>query len=165
MLRVSLGFTSERPKDRLARRVLSLPVNTMNARSEAPIQATPSWLSLIAEAAGVEASQIARIELCGHARGDQRIVVQILAHDGRVLGAERWEGSAVDLQRGVRVDVGAWMTPDDARDARAIAFADPTDGRIDPSLLRDPNESRGQRISRDRRARVELEDRAHGQAA
>lgn len=129
----------------------------MNAHTGASASATPSWLSLIAEAAGVEASQVARIELRGQAVGPQSVIVQIVAQSGRVLGAERWEGRAEDLKHGVRVDLGVWMTPEDAREARAIAFIDPTGGRAEPSRLRSPTGSRGRRISRGLRTRIELE--------
>lgn len=137
----------------------------MNAQTGAPVQTAPSWLSLIAEVAGARASRVARIELIGRGYGPHTVIVQIVAHDGRVLGAERWEGSAEDLDQGALVDVGVWMTPDDARDARVIAFVDETDRRADPALCRDPTGGRGRRLSRDGTTRVAVALNAQGRAA
>ncbi len=138
----------------------------MEAQHTAPRRATRSWLSLIAETSDSVSSHVARVELTGHGHGPLSVIVQIVAHDGRVLGAERWTGTAEDLEEGVFIDVGAWISEDDARDARAIAFYDDTDGLLEPALLRDPNSAPGKRLGRSvTRLDLDLGPARHGHAA
>lgn len=103
-----------------------------------------SWLSLVAETAGVADCSVARVELVGApfgVRGDVRIVVQVLGAGGLVLGATTWEGNARELARGVFVDLGtsgatggervvAWV---DAKASQNNVFDD-----IDPFFLAAP---------------------------
>ena len=85
-----------------------------------------SWLSLVAETAGMADCSIARVELQGPSfgSGDRRVIVQVLGANGAVLGAATWTGPARDLARGVVVDLGysgyggastvmAWIDPSD----------------------------------------------------
>ncbi|OQX67660.1 MAG: hypothetical protein B6A08_14110 [Sorangiineae bacterium NIC37A_2] len=138
----------------------------MEAQHTAPRRASRSWLSLIAETSDSVSSHVARVELTGHGHGPLSVIVQIVAHDGRVLGAERWTGAAEDLQEGVLMDVGAWISEDDARDARAVAFYDDTDGLLEPELLRDPSGAPGTRLARSvTRLDLDLIAARHGHAA
>ncbi len=66
-----------------------------------------SWLSLVAETAGVAGAGVARIELiCPDcAPGFVTAVVQLLGPYGQVLAATRWVGRGSELSRGVKIDL------------------------------------------------------------
>jgi len=67
-----------------------------------------SWLSLVAETAGVSGATITRVELGSHDRlhGAKRAVVQLRDRRGQVIGAAYWYGDGSDLSAGVSVDLG-----------------------------------------------------------
>lgn len=67
-----------------------------------------SWLSLVAETAGVSGATIARVELSAHDQfyGPIRAVIQVVDDRGQIVGATRWSGNAADLATGVAVDLG-----------------------------------------------------------
>ncbi len=69
---------------------------------------SPSWLSLVAETAGVSGAMISRIHLQGetHLQGPARVIVQVLDREGQVIGATRWYGKSEELSEGTVVDVG-----------------------------------------------------------
>jgi hypothetical protein len=71
-----------------------------------------SWLSLVAETAGMSGATVARVQLQANG-GRQRIpggwvraTVQIQDELGNVVGATSWDGDARELAEGVSVDVG-----------------------------------------------------------
>lgn len=90
-----------------------------------------SWLSIVAETAGVSGATIERLEICSDgkwndsASGSIRAIVQILDDLGRVIGAAAWEGQHAELANGVRLDVGCDLE---------AAWASRVVGWIDPSL-------------------------------
>ncbi len=66
-----------------------------------------SWLSLVAETAGVAGTAIARVKLQASALlGPARVVVQLVDSDQEVVGATYWYGEGSDLETGVSVDIG-----------------------------------------------------------
>jgi hypothetical protein len=69
---------------------------------------TSSWLSLVAETAGVSGATITRVQLQGFAgQADAvRAIVQVLDSRGRVIGASYWDGDSRELAQGVMVDLG-----------------------------------------------------------
>jgi len=91
----------------------------------------PTWLSLVAETAGVAGACVTRIRLrATSARGVVRAVVQVQDRHGRVVGATDWIGDGIDLVCGAYVDLGcdfsaldelhivAWLTsPQDQQPA------------------------------------------------
>lgn len=93
-----------------------------------------SWLSLVAETAGVPGATIARVELflsenisrdkssLGRASAPLRAIVQVHDAEGRVVGATYWHGDATDLARGVPVDLGCDLNS--TWGARVVAWLD-----------------------------------------
>jgi len=66
-----------------------------------------SWLSLVAETAGVPGTAIARVLLSGPAgAGQWRAVVQVKTARGQVVGAAYAHGEEYDLALGASVDIG-----------------------------------------------------------
>jgi hypothetical protein len=99
---------------------------------------TPTWLSLVAETAGVAGASVTRVKLkASGARGVVRAIVQVLDQQGRVVGASVWVGDGIDLVCGTYVDLGcdfsaldglhivAWLTSilDQQPASRALAPA------------------------------------------
>lgn len=84
-------------------------MDTMN-HSVAPFG--NSWLSLVAETAGVSGATITRVELASaeHRSGPTRAIVQIQNRDGQVMGATYWYGDGSDLNAGISVDLGCDLT-------------------------------------------------------
>lgn len=100
-----------------------------------------SWLSLVAETAGVSGATIARVELNARDEffGPVRAVIQVIDDRGQVVGATTWSGHATDLLEGVALDIGcdlsstwgsqvvAWIEEQDvvtsARFAQAPTYA------------------------------------------
>lgn len=66
-----------------------------------------SWLSLVAETAGVAGAGVARVELISAASSSRLVtcVVQLVGRYGQVLAATRWVGPSADLTRGVKIDL------------------------------------------------------------
>ncbi len=100
-----------------------------------------SWLSLVAETAGVSGATIARVELhtvnsigpkrLGRRSNDRadskgstpvRVVVQVHDVQGSVVGATYWYGDQEDLERGVAVDFGCDL--DVNRGSQIVAWID-----------------------------------------
>lgn len=100
-----------------------------------------SWLSLVAETAGVSGATIARVELHSvdsvrprrlgrrsSKRPDEssslpvRAVVQVRDAQGAVVGATYWYGNQEDLARGVAVDFGCDLHA--SRGSQIIAWID-----------------------------------------
>jgi hypothetical protein len=67
-----------------------------------------SWLSLVAETAGVEGATIARVNVAGRStfEGVSTVYVQVIDSHSNVVGAARRAITAADLQQGFSVDVG-----------------------------------------------------------
>lgn len=71
-----------------------------------------SWLSLVAETAGVSGATVARVEIrgesaLGRAGSEWRhAILQVQDDSGAIVGAVAWEGEARELAQGVTVDVG-----------------------------------------------------------
>ena len=67
-----------------------------------------SWLSLVAETAGVSGATIMRLKIEANTRGSgcTRAVVQVRDSVGKVLGATYWYGRSEQLLDGVTVDLG-----------------------------------------------------------
>lgn len=71
----------------------------------------PTWLSLVAETAGVAGACVTRIRLrASSARGLVRAIVQVQDRQGRVVGASDWIGDGIDLVCGAYVDLGCDFT-------------------------------------------------------
>lgn len=85
-----------------------------------------SWLSLVAETAGVSGIEVTRVQIsCSECpRGTSSVVVQMQDRYGRVIGAARAKRWGADLAQGVSVDVGydSW----EARGATLIAWIEPS---------------------------------------
>lgn len=112
-----------------------------------------SWLSLVAETAGVSGATVLRIEIRGESvlgRAEDewvRAIVQIQDAFGGVVGAVGWEGQARELAQGVNVDIGcdlaaAWgsrvvgwipITNESVEPARAVAPLNATARAFEPS--------------------------------
>jgi hypothetical protein len=70
-----------------------------------------SWLSLVAEIAGVSGATVARVELCTPFAPAQltkpvRAIVQIQSCSDEISGAAQTWGTVAELVEGLRVDVG-----------------------------------------------------------
>lgn len=71
-----------------------------------------SWLSLVAETAGVSGATVARVEIRGESALGRtgsawtRAILQVQDDSGAVMGAVAWEGEARELAQGVTVDIG-----------------------------------------------------------
>lgn len=128
-----------------------------------------SWLSLVAETAGVSGATVARVEIQSQKlastprSGSVRAVIQIQDDFGGVVGAGTWEGDVRDLAHGVSLDVGCdlgaglgtrvvgWIQPDPrpVDPARTLAPFDATGRYFDPTqamklMLRGPLPERGE---------------------
>jgi len=117
-------------------------MNTMTA------SLTPTWLSLVAETAGVAGACVTRIKLRAKSvRGVVRAIVQVLDGNGRVVGASDWIGDGIDLVCGTYVDLGcdfsaldglqivAWLTSILDQQPASLALAPALAGRpFDPYI-------------------------------
>lgn len=96
----------------------------------------PTWLSLVAETAGVAGAYVTRVKLrASGARGVVRAIVQVLDRQGRVVGASDWVGDGIDLVCGTYVDLGCdfnaleglqivgWLTSILDQQPASLAFA------------------------------------------
>ncbi len=122
-----------------------------------------SWLSLVAEAAGMADCSVARVELqCpSSGPGERRVIVQVLGESGSVLGAATWTGSASELARGVIVDLG-YSGYGGA--STVLAWIDPSDVGADPFFSAATSRAVTGPLARDRASRLVLTD-AVAQAA
>lgn len=93
-----------------------------------------SWLSIIAEAAGVGRSDIASVEISSKALGPVWITAQLRSPEGRVLGATGWSGSGEELEERVRLDFGfCWEdVADHEGGAELVVFFDESHGAVAP---------------------------------
>lgn len=95
-----------------------------------------SWLSLVAETAGVVGAAIARVELQARGlSGPVRAVVQVVDAQGQVVGAANWYGDGSDLGRGASVDIGCDFS---SSDLRAVAWIDEPRSAVPARLAQAP---------------------------
>lgn len=101
-----------------------------------------SWLSLVAETAGVSGATVARVEIRGESAlgqaGSQwtRAILQIQDDAGAVVGAVAWEGEARELAQGVTVDVGCDL--ESAVASRVVGWIQTSPAGTDPSRALPP---------------------------
>jgi len=110
-----------------------------------------SWLSLVAETAGVAGAGIARVVLAApQLAGPVRAVVQIHDHFGQVVGATHWYGEGCDLRTGATVDLGYdVLVPSDLK---VVAWIDRALDRAPALLALPPREA----VARDYDPRIAL---------
>jgi hypothetical protein len=97
-----------------------------------------SWLSLVAETAGVSGAVVARVQLQSRRnRVFSRAVVQILDATDHILGACYWYGDGADLCAGTSVDIGYDL--DSAGGLRVRAWLDDSTIML-PARLAEPTE-------------------------
>ncbi len=107
--------------------------------------ARSSWLSLVAETAGVSGATVARVELCARMPEGQsphqpaHAVVQILDDFGRVIAAAAWEGESRELERGVCLDVGCDLGS--AWGSLVVAWIEPGSRSRRPELVTAPKDA------------------------
>lgn len=99
-----------------------------------------SWLSLVAETAGVPGTAIARVLLAGPpVAGQARAVVQVKNSQGQVVGAAYWYGEGYDLAVGASVDIGFDMSSTD--ELRVVAWLDDESGFTPPRARVAPHDA------------------------
>lgn len=104
-----------------------------------------SWLSLVAETAGVSGATVARVEICGEKvmgqmEGDWvRAIIQIKDDFGSVVGAVSWDGTAGELADGVTVDVGCDLSA--GFGSHVVGWLQKSAAPVDPVLAHCPRDA------------------------
>lgn len=106
-----------------------------------------SWLSLVAETAGVSGATVARVEIQGQeltsppTDGSVRAIIQIQDDFGAVVGAGTWEGDVRDLVHGVSLDVGCDLGA--GFGTRVVGWIEADPRPIDPARAPAPFDATG----------------------
>jgi hypothetical protein len=108
----------------------------------------PTWLSLVAETAGVSGATIARIELGGYISPDEgptdpraslRAIVQIHDSTGVVIGATSWEGTSAELAATTAIDLGCDLGA--SLGSRVVGWIEAPQHSVEPRLARAPHDA------------------------